>query len=66
MLKKRSTLDIYEKVVPNLLPGGILAADNAINHAETLAGFLTYAESDVRVDALVVPIGKGILICRKL
>jgi len=59
-------LDVYEKVVPNLVPGGILAADNAINHAEALAGFLTYAENDPRVDALVVPIGKGILVCRKL
>lgn len=58
--------DIYEKVVPNLIPGGILAADNAINHAEALAGFLARAENDPRVDTLVVPIGKGILISRKL
>jgi caffeoyl-CoA O-methyltransferase len=64
--EKEIYLDIYEKVVPNLLPSGILAADNAINHAETLAGFLAHAESDVRVDTLVVPIGKGILVCRKL
>jgi predicted O-methyltransferase YrrM len=59
-------LDIYEKVVPNLVPGGLLAADNAINQAEALAGFLARAETDVRVDALVVPIGKGVLVCRKL
>ena len=59
-------LDIYEKVVPNLVPGGILAADNAINHAESLADFLDRAENDARVDALVVPIGKGVLVCRKL
>jgi predicted O-methyltransferase YrrM len=59
-------LDVYEKVVPNLVPGGILAADNAINHAEPLADFLAHAENDTRVDALVVPVGKGILVCRKL
>jgi caffeoyl-CoA O-methyltransferase len=59
-------MDVYEKVVPNLVPGGVLAADNAINHAESLADFLIRAESDARVDALVVPIGKGILVCRKL
>jgi caffeoyl-CoA O-methyltransferase len=59
-------LDVYEKVVPNLVPGGILAADNAINHAESLAGFLARAENDPRVDALVVPVGKGVLVCRKL
>lgn len=64
--EKEIYLDVYEKVIPNLVPGGVLAADNAINHAETLAGFLAHAESDVRVDALVVPIGKGILVCRKL
>lgn len=64
--EKEAYLDVYEKVVPNLAPGGILAADNAINHAEALAGFLARAENDGRVDALVVPIGKGILVCRKL
>jgi caffeoyl-CoA O-methyltransferase len=53
-------LDVYEKVVPNLVPGGILAADNAINHAESLADFLIRAENDPRVDALVVPVGKGV------
>jgi predicted O-methyltransferase YrrM len=64
--EKEVYLDVYEKVAPNLVPGGILAADNAINHAESLADFLIRAENDTRVDALVVPIGKGILVCRKL
>ena len=64
--EKDSYLDIYEKVVPNLVSGGILAADNAINHADTLADFIAQAENDPRVDALVVPIGKGIFVCRKL
>jgi predicted O-methyltransferase YrrM len=58
-------MDIYEKVVPNLVPGGILAADNVVSHAEALSDFVAQAEDDARVDALVVPIGKGILICRK-
>jgi caffeoyl-CoA O-methyltransferase len=64
--EKEVYLDVYERVVPNLLPGGILAADNAINHAESLAEFLARAENDPRVDALVVPVGKGVLVCRKL
>ena len=59
-------MDINEKVVPNLVPGGILAADNVINHADTLADFIAQAEDDPRVDALVVPVGKGILVCRKM
>ena len=57
--------DCYEAVVPNLVPGGLLVADNAINHRETLQPVLDRALSDHRVDALVVPIGKGELVCRK-
>jgi predicted O-methyltransferase YrrM len=64
--EKEIYLDIYEKVVPNLVPGGILAADNAINHADALADFIAQAENDPRVDAMVVPIGKGVFVCRKL
>jgi len=64
--EKNVYLDVYEKALPNLVPGGILAADNTINHAHNLAGFITRAEGDPRVDALVVPIGKGILVCRKM
>jgi caffeoyl-CoA O-methyltransferase len=59
-------LDIYEKLLPNLTPGGILAVDNVISHADELSDFVAQAEDDPRVDALVVPIGKGIFVCRKL
>jgi len=58
--------DIYEKLLPNLVPGGILAVDNVISHSDELADFVGKAEDDPHVDALVVPIGKGILVCRKL
>ena len=64
--EKEIYLDIYEKVVPNLVLGGLLAADNAINHADSLADFIAQAEDDPRVDALVVPVGKGVFVCRKL
>lgn len=57
--------DVYELIVPRLASGGLLAADNAINHAEALRPMLDRALSDIRVDALVVPIGKGVLVCRK-
>ncbi len=55
----------YDEVVPRLVPGGILVADNAINHRETLRPMLDAALADERVDALIVPIGKGELVCRK-
>ncbi len=55
----------YESVIPKLVPGGLLVADNAINHQETLRPMLDAALADDRVDALIVPIGKGELVCRK-
>ena len=58
--------DCYDLVVPNMITGGILVADNAINHAEILKPMLDKALSDKIVDALIVPIGKGELVCRKI
>jgi len=55
----------YEAVIPRLVSGGLLVADNAINHRETLQPMLDAALCDGRVDALIVPIGKGELVCRK-
>jgi caffeoyl-CoA O-methyltransferase len=57
--------DCYDLVIPNMVSGGILVADNAINHVETLKPMLDRALSDERVDGLIVPIGKGELVCRK-
>jgi len=57
--------EIYEMVIPRLVKGGLLVADNAINHREALQTMLERALSDERVDALIVPIGKGELVCRK-
>jgi predicted O-methyltransferase YrrM len=58
--------DCYEAVVPRMVPGGLLVADNAISHADELAEMLERATSDNRVDALIVPIGRGELVCRKI
>ena len=58
--------DCYDLVIPNMIKGGILVADNAINHYETLKPMIDKALADERVDALVVPIGKGELVCRKI
>ena len=62
--------EIYEKcydiVIPNMVSGGILIADNAKNHYETLKPMLNKALNDKRMDALIVPIGMGLLVCRKL
>ncbi len=58
--------ECYEAVVPNLARGGLLVADNAIDFRETLQPMLDRALADERVDALIVPIGKGELVCRKV
>jgi predicted O-methyltransferase YrrM len=55
----------YELVVPRLVPGGILVADNAISHRTELQPMLHRALSDERIDAVLVPIGQGDLVCRK-
>lgn len=55
----------YEALVPRMVAGGILVADNAINHSATLQPMLDRALADPRVDALIVPLGGGELVCRK-
>ncbi|HHE40202.1 MAG TPA: O-methyltransferase, partial [Candidatus Cloacimonetes bacterium] len=57
--------ECYEIIIPNIVSGGILVADNAINHEEILRPMLARALTDNRIDALIVPIGKGELVCRK-
>ena len=56
----------YDLLIPRIKPGGLLVADNAINHAPILQPWIDTALEDTRVDALVVPIGKGEFVCRKL
>jgi caffeoyl-CoA O-methyltransferase len=58
--------ECYEIVVPRLVKGGLLVADNAINHREILQDMLNRALTDERVDSLIVPIGNGELVCRKI
>lgn len=65
-MEKELYADCYEKVIPNMISGGILVADNAINHEATLRPMLDRALADTRVDAMIVPIGNGELVCRKL
>jgi caffeoyl-CoA O-methyltransferase len=55
----------YETVMPQMVKGGILVADNAINFEALLRPMLDEALSDARVDGLIVPIGHGELVCRR-
>lgn len=55
----------YEMVVPRLVPGGILLADNALSHQADLQPMLDRAFSDRRMEAVVAPVGTGVLLARK-
>jgi len=55
---------IYELVVPRLVPGGWLVIDN-ITSPRHQTEIITRAESDRRVDCVLLPFPKGDLICRK-
>lgn len=58
-------LDCYEAIIPKMIGGGILIADNVISHADTLKPFLDYVYNDQRVDAVLIPLKNGELVCRK-
>lgn len=58
--------EVYDRVAPNLVSGGLLIVDNVVSHAEELKDFVAKAEADESVDAVVIPIGKGLLVCRKV
>jgi len=63
--EKDTYLPCYELAVPRMVSGGLLVADNAVDQESALRPMLERALSDERVDAVVVPIGNGDLICRK-
>ena len=59
-------LAAYERLIGRLQPGALLLADNVLSHAEELADFVARVDGDPRVDAVTVPIGKGVLLARRL
>jgi caffeoyl-CoA O-methyltransferase len=58
--------ECFEAVVPNLVAGGLLVADNIISHQDVLGAMVRRVMADTRVDAQIVPIGSGLLVCRKI
>ena len=64
--EKEDYTAFLELIVPLLPPGGLLVADNLTSHADDLAEFRRRAESDTRLSAVVVPIGRGELIAARI
>jgi predicted O-methyltransferase YrrM len=54
-----------ELVVPNLVLGGLLGADNAINRRSTPGTLIERATADGGVDAVEIPIGMRELVVRE-
>jgi caffeoyl-CoA O-methyltransferase len=61
--------DLYQKcyaiVSHKIISGGLIVADNAINHYENIKEMIYEAEHDNRFDTLLIPIGKGEFVCRR-
>src|ERR1700689_3978850 len=55
----------YDVVVPKMVPGAILIADNFTSHRDELQSLLERVLVDDRVDAMVATVGKGELVCRR-
>lgn len=64
--EKKLYKDCYEILIPNMVSGGLLLADNAISHQRFLKSMINKSLKDSRVDSVVIPIGKGVLMCRKV
>jgi caffeoyl-CoA O-methyltransferase len=63
--EKHHYLECYNLVVPNMVPGALLVADNVISHRDRVGPMIRRALQDERVDAVIVPIGSGLMVCRR-
>jgi predicted O-methyltransferase YrrM len=64
--EKEMYAEVYELVTPNLVPDGLLVIDNILSHKEELEEFVAAVEADESLDVVTLPVGKGLLACRKL
>ncbi len=55
----------YDLVVPKMVRGAILIADNATSHRDDLQTMLDRVLEDDRIDAMIATVGKGELVCRR-
>ena len=55
----------FDVVADKMINGGLIVADNAINHYDSVKPLMDKVEQDDRFDCLMVPIGKGEFVCRR-
>jgi predicted O-methyltransferase YrrM len=63
--EKEDYSELYELVVPKLVPGGLLVADNVVDFRDEVQPMLDRAVRDERVDTVVVPFLTGQLLARR-
>jgi predicted O-methyltransferase YrrM len=56
----------WSDLVRVLPPGGLLAVNNVVSHADEVADFRTLVSADRRVSEALVPTGAGVLLVTKL
>ena len=59
-------LRCWKALAGKLVPGALVLADNAISHREEMADFLEAVAADPAFDSVVVPIGLGVLLARRV
>lgn len=57
--------ELLELVSDKIVSGGFIIFDNAKSHAEELKNFIKSVLDDNYYDSLIIPIGKGLLLCKK-
>lgn len=55
-----------ESLICGLAPGGLMVVDNILSHPEICQPFVSALEADQRVDCTVLPVGKGLLLARRV
>jgi caffeoyl-CoA O-methyltransferase len=69
---KPGYIDYYEAVLPQLAPGGVIAADNTLfglgsegENAAAIARFNEHVIHDDRVDSVLLPFREGVTLIRR-
>ena len=52
-------------LLPKLLPGSVIVADNVLSHADALKPYLTRVKDDPTLESVTVPIGNGLEVTLK-
>ena len=64
--EKEMYQEIFERVAPNMIVDSLLIFDNVFSHQEVLKKFLEVVAGDPKFDQVTLPVGKGLLVCRKI